>query len=297
MSFREKWIMPPWQFWRVSGVTEWTMPIPAALTDAVAIDTSALRTECAELETVLQGLSASDWRRRTTFYGWTVADEVMHLCQVDGFGQCALDRPDAFPQLLAWVRAGQAAGIELSQRMRETWGALGPDALLAKWHEGWTHLADGLDAAADDRRLPWFGPDMRLQSFANARQMEVWAHGQDIYDLFAIERRNTDRIQTICDLGVRTHGYAFAQHGLDRPPPPAVVLTAPGGSIWTWNDGSDERVTGSAVDFALVVTHRRRAEDTALAATGKGAAAWLAIAQCFAGEPRDWSAGAGDDSA
>ena len=258
----------------------------------MTIDTTALRAECSELEMFLMGLSCEDWRRRTTFYGWTVADEVMHLCQVDGFGQCALDRPQTFPELVSWVRAGQAAGIELSQRMRETWGALEPEALMADWHRGWTLLADGLDMADPGRRLPWFGPDMRLQSFANARQMEVWAHGQDIYDLFAAQRHNTDRIRMICDLGVRTHGYAFSLRGLDRPQPPEVVLTAPGGSNWTWNEGAGARVTGSAEDFALVVTHRRHVEDTMLIAVGEGAANWLAIAQCFAGEPRDWLAGA-----
>lgn len=263
----------------------------------MTIDTTALRAECAELEMFLGELSPLDWQRRTTFYGWTVADEVMHLCQVDGFGQNALDRPEAFPQTVAWVRQGQAAGIELSQRMRETWGMLKPEALMAAWHKGWTRLADGIDKADQDRRLPWFGPEMRLQSFANARQMEVWAHGQDIYDLFAVERRNTDRIRTICDLGVRTHGYSFANRRLDRPTPPEVVLTAPEGRSWVWNEGASEQVRGSAVDFALVVTHRRHAEDTALVATGEGASAWLAIAQCFAGEPRDWSAGADVDSA
>jgi uncharacterized protein (TIGR03084 family) len=257
----------------------------------MTIDTAALRAECAALEAFLRGLSREDWQRHTTFYGWTVADEVMHLCQVDGFGQTALDRPEAFPDLVAWVRAGQAAGIELSQRMRETCGALEPEALMAVWHKGWNQLADGLDKADDDRRLPWFGPDIRPQSFANARQMEVWAHGQDIYDLFGVERHSGDRIRTICDLGVRTHGYTFAQRGLDRPTPPEVVLTAPGGSTWAWNEGAGERVSGSAVDFALVVTQRRRVGDTELVATGEGAEVWLAIAQCFAGEPRDWSAG------
>jgi uncharacterized protein (TIGR03084 family) len=256
------------------------------------IDTTALRAECAELEMFLRGLSREEWSRRTTFYGWTVADEVMHLCQVDGFGQLALDTPEAFPDLVSWVRDGQAAGIELSQRMRETWGALEPEGLMSEWHKGWTKLAGALDKVDPDRRLPWFGPDMRSQSFANARQMEVWAHGQDIYDLFAVERQGTERIRTICDLGVRTHGYSFAQRGLDRPAVPEVVLTAPGGSSWIWNDGATERVTGSAVDFALVVTHRRKVGHTDLVATGEGASAWLAIAQCFAGEPRDWSVGA-----
>lgn len=173
----------------------------------MAVDTEAFRCECRELAGLLAGLSGNDWQRVTSFYGWTVADEVMHLHQVDGFGQLALDAPESFPELVAWVRSGQAQGIELSQRMREEWGALSPRALLGVWQNGWNRLADALDAADPERRLPWFGPDMQVQSFANARQMEVWAHGQDIHDLLGIARINHDRIRTICDLGVRTHRF------------------------------------------------------------------------------------------
>ena len=246
-----------------------------------------LREECAELETCLAGLSDADWRRRTAFYDWTVADEVMHLHQVDGFGLVSLTRPDQFPALVSEVRAHQARGVELSARMREDWGRLSPPALLATWRQGWLELADRLDAAEPDLRLPWFGPDMRLASFAAARQMEVWAHGQDIYDLLGLPRHNTDRIRTICDLGVRTQGWSFANRGLERPAPPEVELTAPSGAIWRWNQGAAERVVGRADDFAFVVTQRRNAADTALQVSGDGALAWMQIAQCFAGAPAD----------
>ncbi len=255
------------------------------------VDTRAFRLECSALGALLQELPEADWQRTTSFYGWTIADEIMHLHQVDSFGQAALDAPEKFSAIVEWVRAGQAQGIELSQRMREEWGNLSPRDLMDLWQQGWNRLADTLDVADPERRLPWFGPAMRVQSFANARQMEVWAHGQDIYDLLGIERSNDNRIRTVCDLGVRTHGYAFAKHGLERPAPPKVALIAPGGDMWTWNEDAREQVRGSAVDFALVVTHRRHAGDTGLTAQGEGAAAWLRIAQCFAGEPRDWSAG------
>jgi uncharacterized protein (TIGR03084 family) len=217
---------------------------------------------------------------------------VMHLHQVDGFGLLALDEPGAFPGLVAWVRAGQAQGIELSERMREEWGALTPLHLLDLWRSGWTKLTADLARARPDRRLPWFGPDIGVQSFAGARQMEVWAHGQDIMDLFGVMRRNTDRLRTICDLGVRTHGWSFSRHGMERPRPPEVTLVAPSGSVWTWNAGSAGQVRGLAEDFALVVTQRRRFGDTQnLTAEGAGAEAWMRIAQCFAGQPRDWSVG------
>jgi len=76
----------------------------------MTIDTTDLRAECTELELFMFGLSPEDWRRRTAFYGWTVADEVMHLCQVDRFGQLALDTPEASPDLVSWVRAGAGCG-------------------------------------------------------------------------------------------------------------------------------------------------------------------------------------------
>jgi hypothetical protein len=44
-------------------------------------------------------------------------------------------------------------------------------------------------------------------------------------------------------------------------------------------------VRGPALDFCLVVTRRRRAEDTVLVVTGDAAGEWMSIAQAFAGPP------------
>lgn len=253
----------------------------------LAVDTRALREECEELSALLLSLPHADWARMTAFYGWTVADQVMHLHQTDGFGLVALSEPDDFPGDVAKVREHQAQGIELSQRMRELWGALPPGELAALWQTGWQQLADLLDAADPETRLPWFGPPMKAQSFANARQMEIWAHGQDVYDLLRIQRPENHRIRTICDLGVRTQGWSFANRRLERPKAPEVTLMAPSGAHWSWNSGAAERISGPAEDFALVVTQRRHIEDTALVVDGQGAKAWMRIAQCFAGEAAD----------
>ena len=63
-----------------------------------------------------------------------------------------------------------------------------------------------------------------------------------------------------------------------------VVLEAPDGQQWTWGRDGQDRVTGTAEDFALVVTQRREPGDTDLTATGE-AAHWLTFAQAFAGPP------------
>ena len=241
--------------------------------------------ECEALAGLLGGLAVSDWRLVTAFFDWTIADEVMHLRLTDGFGLVSMSDPVAFRRLVAAVRADQAAGIELSQRMRSEFGALAPAALLAAWTDGWINLGQRLAKADPGSRLSWFGPDIGLAAFAAARQMEVWAHGQDIYDRLGLRRFNTDRIRPVCDLGVRTQGWSFRNRGLERPAAPRVCLTAPSGAAWAWNEDADEVIAGPAEDFALVVTQRRHVDDTELDVRGRGARTWMEIAQCFAGPP------------
>lgn len=244
-----------------------------------------LEAECLALKGFLSSLSPSDWTRRTDFFDWTVADQVMHLHLVDGFGSVSLQNPDDFFDLVQDVRADQARGIELSRRMRDLYGRLTPKGLVDAWTEGWQRLCADLARSDEGARMPWFGPPMGVTSFAAARQMEVWAHGQDIYDLMRVRRCNFDRIRAICDLGVRTQGWSFRNRGLERPDPPQVRLVAPSGEAWVWNESARESIAGPAEDFALVVTQRRNVADTALQVSGAGAASWMEIAQCFAGAP------------
>ena len=64
----------------------------------------------------------------------------------------------------------------------------------------------------------------------------------------------------------------------------AVELAAPDGSTWSFGEG-EQRVTGPAEDFCLLVTQRRHRDDLALTAQGDAADEWLGLAQCFAGPP------------
>jgi uncharacterized protein (TIGR03084 family) len=249
-------------------------------------ETSALRSECERLEAVLKPLATVDWQRPTLFFAWTVADEIMHLHLIDLFGLASMTDPDAFANIVADVRAKQARGIELSAQMRERFGHLPPLELLETWHRTWVDLCARFEADDAKRRIPWFGPSMSVRSFASARQMEVWAHGQDIFDVLRVRRSNDDSIRNICDLGVRTFEWSF-KNRREEPPsrPPRVRLRAPSGAEWSWNDGETECVEGAAEDFALVVTQRRNVADTKLRVSGAGANRWMAIAQCFAGAP------------
>jgi uncharacterized protein (TIGR03084 family) len=128
---------------------------------------------------------------------------------------------------------------------------------------------------------------MAVASSITARIMETWAHGQDIADALGVTRMPTTRLRHVCDLGVRTRGFAFAVRGEPAPEAPVrVELAAPDGATWAWGpEDAADRVTGAALDFALAVTQRRHLDDTGLAVAGDGARRWMAIAQAFAGPP------------
>ena len=138
-----------------------------------------------------------------------------------------------------------------------------------------------------DTRLKWAGPDMGVKMFTTARQMETWAHGQEVYDLMGVARAPTERLRNIAEIGVRTYGWTFVNRGLELPgPAPSVRLVGPDGAVWQWHDHTpDNCVAGDAVAFCQVVTQVRNIADTKLIVTGGPAIAWMEIAQCFAGPP------------
>ena len=66
-------------------------------------------------------------------------------------------------------------------------------------------------------RIPWYGPAMGARSFATARLMETWAHGQDVADALGVERRPTDRLRHVAHIGVLARPFSYANRGLDLP--------------------------------------------------------------------------------
>ncbi|NNL77908.1 MAG: maleylpyruvate isomerase family mycothiol-dependent enzyme, partial [Desulfobacterales bacterium] len=132
-----------------------------------------------------------------------------------------------------------------------------------------------------------YGPPLSAMSFATARIMETWAHGQDVADALGIERVPTDRLRHIAHLGVATFGWSFTNRQMKVPDSPVKVeITSPSGELWTWGpEEANDIVTGSAEDFCLVVVQRRNLADTQLVIKGATARQWMSIAQTFAGQP------------
>ncbi|MCL4133719.1 UNVERIFIED_CONTAM: hypothetical protein GTU68_012994 [Idotea baltica] len=148
-------------------------------------------------------------------------------------------------------------------------------------------MVDAFLSRGPKERIPWFGPDMSTLSFATARLMETWSHGQDIADTVTAAWEPTDRLRHVAHIGVSTRGWSYVNRGMEPPEGPVrVELTSPSGEVWTWGpEDAADRLTGQAEEFCLVVTQRRRGDETSLVAEGALATEWLGLAQAFAGPP------------
>lgn len=248
-----------------------------------------LRAEYAELANFAETLTPQQWSTVTDFYGWTPFDEISHLCFFDQAGLLAATDTVAFNDDARAIAAEMADGKQISEIARSRYGHLSGRELVEVWRGQFGQLVDQLAQLDSKARLPWYGPSMSARSFATARIMETWAHGQDIYDALDARRRPSARLKHIAHLGVTTFGWTFVNRQLSVPDVlPHVALLAPDGSTWSWNaPSSDEYVRGSAEEFCLLVTQRRNLHDLRLEYHGNATRSWLAVAQCFAGPPVD----------
>lgn len=249
---------------------------------------SDFKAEVEDLDAVLVRITDADFERTTAFKAWTIADVIRHLHFGDLMALAALRSTEEFRAFRADVQAKKAAGATTRDETRERLAALGSGhALRRVWRQHVDQLCHQLAARDPKDRIAWAGPDMGVRMFTTARQMETWAHGQEIYDVLGLDRAPTPRLKNIATIGVRTFGWTFANRGLPPPgEPPHVRLIAMNGEIWEWNEPQpNNRVEGDAVAFCQVVTQVRNIADTSLTVVGAPAEAWMKIAQCFAGPP------------
>ncbi len=240
--------------------------------------------ECEDLDRLVADLGADGWATDTPAQGWTIAHQIAHLAWTDEVAHLSATDPDAFKAIVGEAMEDPFGYVDKQAEARAT---LPPAVLLESWRRSRRLLADALDGMDAGASIDWFGPPMRPRSMATARLMETWAHGQDVADALGVTREPTDRLRSICHLGIRTRDWAYFLNGRDVPAGDfRVELTSPAGELWTWGpEDAADRVTGSAHDFCLVVTQRAEVADTALQSTGE-ASVWLGFAQAFAGAPK-----------
>nr|WP_240930297.1 TIGR03084 family metal-binding protein [Streptomyces coryli] len=247
-----------------------------------------MRAESAELDAIVAQLPAAAWATPTPAAGWSVAHQIAHLAWTDERALLSANDPDEF--LRETVQAIEESGgnpYAFVDQGAEEGVKAEPGTVLARWRTSREALQQSLrERPASAGKLPWYATPMSVASMATARLMETWAHGQDVADALGVERKPTERLRHVVWIGVRTRDFSFQSSGLQPPQGEfRIELTAPDGA-GTWSYGpedAEQRVTGPALDFCLLVVQRVHRDDTALRATGADAERWLGIAQAFAG--------------
>ncbi|MGU3497794.1 TIGR03084 family metal-binding protein [Mycobacterium sp. C31M] len=252
------------------------LDFPALLAD--------LRTDSDQLLAHLSKLPAERWQAATPAQSWSIQDQVSHLAYFDGAALLALTDPTG---LRTTADELMAAGMDFPDRLAVQYRTMAPADLLDWFADIRRDLLAAFSDEDPKRRVPWFGPDMSVASSATARLMETWAHGRDVYDTIAVCPAASGGLRSIAHLGVVTFAFSHLHHGLEVPEAPVhVALTSPTGELWTWGPaGAENRISGTAEDFVLVVTQRRHWSETGLTVVGEVATGWLDIAQAFAGAP------------
>jgi enediyne biosynthesis protein E11 len=241
-----------------------------------------LATEGDELDAVVAGLTPDEWNVQTPAPGWTIAHQVAHLTSVVRLARIAATDTDAFQAEL------QAHGGDFQKMVdaKLTEYLAGPaSGLLQRWREERAAGDEALAAVPKSEPVPWLANPLPARVLAAAGMMELLGHGQDILDGLGLTRTFTDRIGHVAFLGTRTRDFGYLVRGLE-PPTEAFrfELTAPSGIVWAFGpDDAEQRISGPAADFCLLVTRRRHRDDLAMTATGGVADRWLDIAQAYVG--------------
>lgn len=243
-----------------------------------------LTSEGDDLERLVAGLDDAGWRSPTPAAGWAITEQIAHLVWTDEAAIASATDPTTFADI---VKAAWSNPTGFVDEAAHELARMPVAELLLRWREGRSRLASSLTGVPQGQKLDWFGPPMSATSMATARLMETWAHGQDVADALGVTREPSNRVQHVAYLGVRTRNFSYTVHQLT---PPAeefrVELKAPDGSLWAWGpEDAPQRVTGSALDFCLLVTQRRHRDDLDITAIGADANQWLGLAQAFAGPP------------
>jgi uncharacterized protein (TIGR03084 family) len=244
-----------------------------------------LAKEQQSLDDALATIADEQWLLPTPSPGWSVADQIGHLCFFDGSAATAILHPEDFALHVQGLYEG-VASQGFDEYTLKSFRDLAPVEQLNLWRREREALDSAATSLREGDRVAWYGPSMGAVSFLTARLMETWAHGTDVVDALGVPRPPTDRLRHIAQLGFMTRKWSYTVRGEELPAGLVRLdLTSPSNEHWLWGVAdADDSVVGTAEEFCLVVTQRRHLDDTALKTSELGRH-WLLRAQAFAGAP------------
>ena len=235
---------------------------------------------------VLHNLSNTDFEKPTLFKNWNINTIIRHLHVWNYAAYLSLSKPDEWKKFTYDLNLYFSKKKSLKDFEKEFTKNLKNKELLIRWKELFEELSERFRLEDPKKRVKWVGPEMSVISSISARHMETWAHGQAVFDLLGLIRKNQDRILNIVIMGKNTFNWSFTVNNLEVPTDVTYLkLTSPSGKIWEFNEKKDSNyIEGSAEEFCQVVTQVRNIKDLNLKVSGHIAKKWMSIAQCFAGK-------------
>lgn len=234
---------------------------------------------------LLVSLDEAEFEKPTLFKDWTINDILVHLHFWNLNAHASLNEPGKFDEMMERFFSAIQSG-KLRPYENEVITERG-HSLLELWYQLSQKLGNDFSNVDPKLRVKWAGPDMSARTCISARQMEVWAHGQAVFDLLGKDRPESDRIKNVVILGINAFGWSHSVHGLPVPETmPFLKLRAPSDEVWEFGEASNANaITGEATQFGQIVTQTRNIADTELRVIGEIAKIWMENAQCFAGPP------------
>ncbi|NND73780.1 MAG: maleylpyruvate isomerase family mycothiol-dependent enzyme [Ilumatobacter sp.] len=244
-----------------------TTPIDDVLDD--------VRAEYAQLESILDSLTSSQWEAPSMAPGWSVADTVLHLALTEELVVVSLERRDG-----GWTTRDRPLDEVVDGHVREN-SAPAPE-IFGRWRAACRASLDALAAADPDRAVTWAAAPLKPRTLATTRLAEHWAHGLDITEALGIANHDTDRLRHIAWLGHATLPYAMRLADLE-PVAVCCTLTAPSGAVFTYGPSdATATISGEMGTFCRVGARRLPASESELATSGPDADAALAVLRNYA---------------
>ena len=248
-----------------------------------------LAAEQDRLDTILSGLTGSQWLTESAAAGWTVADVVLHLAQSEeGVASVSTASVSGAGLRSGSVPAGPlpGAGLAMDDRAAE-WVRRerdSPDVVFTRWRTARQAALTALRDADPERPVQWVIAPMKPATLATTRLAEHWAHGLDITGPLGLDLPDTSRLRHVAWLAYRTLPYALSVAGAGPLGEVRLELTAPDGAQ-TWSYGppdAESVIRGPAGIFCRVAARRLAPDASRLALAGPDAAAALRAVRTYA---------------
>ena len=122
------------------------------------------------LYALMKDLDDAAFDAPTQFKGWTLTNVLEHLHM---WNWAAHESHADEANFAAWLESELPKVMKLGMRAYEAeWnGGVSGRALVQKWHEFYTQMADDMVKVDPKKRLKWAGPDMSARSSISARLM------------------------------------------------------------------------------------------------------------------------------